>query len=573
MAIASSSLWRVSSRDEEAESLLRDALGVGSLVATVLAQRGLNPEQASQFLTAGVDQLHSPTLLPDYSAAQTEILGAIERKEKIYIHGDYDVDGVTSAAILTRCLGHLGADVHVHVPHRMKEGYGIHPMAVQEAKEVGASLFLTCDCGIVAFEQVKQARELGMRVVVTDHHEPGASLPDAQAVVNPHRADSQYPFSDLCGAGVALKLCAGLAEEKGIAPKNFYRAYLDLAAVGTVADVMPLVGENRIIVRHGLPLLQSTKKVGLQTLIRLAVKEGTTSLKAWHIGFNLAPRLNAAGRLDDAARSLRLLLTSDAMEAQEIAQGLDTLNRERQEEQKQMIEQAIDVVLTLGLESDPVLVVQQADWHHGIIGLAAGKLVERFRRPAFVIGIDPGTGIGKGSARSIPGFNLANALQSMPELVKGGGHELAAGFSIEIDKIGEFRQALIAHAGTLEGFEPGHLPIEVTAEVRAEEVTLEAVQEMEILEPFGMGNPSPVFLTRKMRVEEKRVIGRDGTHVSLVLRSLAGSQRQINAWSMAESLTSVSVGQFIDVVYNPVQDTFNGMTKLKWNLRDWVHSA
>lgn len=573
MATTIPSLWRVNNRDEEAESALREALGVGGLVATVLAQRGFGPAEAEKFLHAGIDQLHSPKLLPDYEKARDEILGAMERKERIYIHGDYDVDGVTSAAILTRCLRNMGADVHVHVPHRVKEGYGIHPMAVQEAKDVGASLFLTCDCGIVAHDQIRQATELGLRVVVTDHHEPGTTLPSAQAIVNPHRADSRYPFADLCGAGVALKLCAGLAEEKGIAPQNFYRAFLDLAAVGTVADVMPLVGENRIIVRHGLPLLQATKKVGLQSLIRLAVKEGTSSLKAWHIGFNLAPRLNAAGRLDDAARSLQLLLTTDGSEAQEIAEGLDTLNRERQDEQKRMIEEAIGVVIERGLESDPVLVVHQSGWHHGIIGLAAGKLVERFRRPAFVIGIDPESGVGKGSARSIPGFHLANALHSMPDLVKGGGHELAAGFSVDLDKVGAFRDALIRHAATLKDFQPGHVPIDITAEVRAEEVTLDSVQEMEILEPFGMGNPSPLFLTRKLRVEEKRVMGKEGTHVSLILRSLAGSQRQITAWNMADSLGGVHVGQFIDVVYNPEQDTYQGNTKLKWNLRDWVHSA
>ena len=310
--------WMAPERQPAKERVLQEALGVPPLLACVLVQRGYeDPKAAYEFLNPSLDNLGAPQKLPDYEQAQKEILSARERGQLVYVHGDYDVDGVTSAALLSRFLTSVGAKVKTHVPHRTREGYGIHLMAVKEAAEAGAKLFLTCDCGISANEQVEAAKEAGMRVVVTDHHTLGETLPEAHALVNPHRPGSEYPFQELSGVGVAFRLCEGLTAELGYKIDNYRRAFLDLTVLGTVADVMPLVGENRIITRHGLLQLWETKKEGLRALLRESKvqEECGGILRAWHIGFMLGPRLNAAGRIDDAARSLNLLMTSDRGEA------------------------------------------------------------------------------------------------------------------------------------------------------------------------------------------------------------------------------------------------------------------
>jgi single-stranded DNA-specific DHH superfamily exonuclease len=321
--------WRVQGRDPEAEGRLARELGVPSLVAALLVQRGYaDPAAASKFLDPKLEELFDPRLLPDYVPASEAILGARERKELIYVHGDYDVDGVTSAALFSRFLAAIGCNVKTHVPHRMREGYGIHRSAVEAAKNEGAKLFLTCDCGISAHEQVAMANEAGMKVVVTDHHSIGADLPAAVAIVNPHRQDSQYPFDELSGVGVVFKLCDGINRELGNDPKNYYRAFLDLAALGTIADVMPLVSENRIIAKFGLERLAETKKVGLQALMREAniVPGAGRSLRAYHVGFIIGPRLNAAGRIDDAALALQLLLENDLEAATAQARRIEEVN-------------------------------------------------------------------------------------------------------------------------------------------------------------------------------------------------------------------------------------------------------
>jgi single-stranded-DNA-specific exonuclease len=295
--------WIVADRKPEAEQAIRERLGTRPLLGAVLAARGFGADETTEaFLDPGLERLHEPRLLPDFEPAMREILGAKERGETIFVHGDYDVDGISSTALFSRFLTAIECKVITHVPHRTREGYGIHASAVDAAAASGAKLFLTCDCGVSAFEQVDRAKEAGMRVVVTDHHTIGATLPRAEAVVNPHRSDSDYPFQDLSGSGVVLKLCAGIAEALGLPLEKFYRAYLDLAVLGTVADVMPLLGENRVIAKHGLKSLGETKKEGLKALIAeagLADRAGE-GFRARDIGFGLGPRLNAAGRIDDA---------------------------------------------------------------------------------------------------------------------------------------------------------------------------------------------------------------------------------------------------------------------------------
>ncbi len=403
-------------------------------------------EAATRYLNPSLENLHSPESLPDYLPSRDVLLDAKDRKLPIFVHGDYDVDGVTSAALLSRFLENIGCAVTTHVPHRQREGYGIHSMAVDFAKEAGAEVFLTCDCGTAAIAQVEKAKGYGMRVVVTDHHEVGELLPNAEAVINPHRPDSKYPFSELSGVGVAFKLCLGLTRELGIAEQNYVRAFSDLAALGTIADVMPLIDENRIIARHGLAHLPQTKKLGLQALMRTIGMEPGSPVRSWDVGFRIGPRLNAAGRVDDARTSLDLLLTNDPAEAQRLAESVEANNKARREAQSKMIDEAQEMI-----ESDPqgvrrFVVVGSPNWHPGVVGIVAGRLVERYNRPALVVGIDPASGFCKGSARSVQGFNLASAIHAFPDLMAGGGHAAAAGCSFAFENFEAVRDALDAYA-------------------------------------------------------------------------------------------------------------------------------
>ena len=558
--------WAVPTRNREAEARLQAEVGVHSLVATVLVARGFSePAAAHTLLNPSLSDLHDPHLLPDYAAARDAILGARERKETIFIHGDYDVDGVTSAALLSRFLTKIGCNVVTHVPHRMKEGYGIHASAVDAAAASGAKLFLTCDCGVAALEQVQRAREAGMRVVVTDHHAIGAQLPNAEAVVNPHRSDSLYPFPELSGVGVAFKLCEGLVGEIGFEKSHYYRAYLDLAALGTIADVMPLLDENRIIARFGLQQLAETKKAGLRAMMSEAKIEPGTALRGYHVGFVLGPRLNAAGRVDDAAIALQLLMTSDELEAAKLAREIESKNFHRREEQQRILAEAVEVVQEQGAHEKNVIVIAKEGWHTGVIGIVAGRLVELFRRPTIVLAIDE-NGHCKGSARSIPKFHLADAILAHPELLSGGGHAMAAGCNFPLANLDEVVSALHNYAGerlTPEDFVP---TMTADAEVLASEVTRMALEQLGQLEPFGCANPEPVFVAKGMTLAEV-VPTRNPEHVRTLLRSDNGNATAMG-FSMGDRITADLIGKKIDVAFKPSLNEWRGNVSVRWSLQD-----
>lgn len=562
--------WVVFPRDTGAEGLLRKELGVSSLVAALLVQRGFaDPSAAEKFLNPRIEDLHDPKLLPDYEAARDEILGARERKERIFVHGDYDVDGVTSASIFDRFLKKIGCDVITHVPHRMREGYGIHASAVDAAVATGAKLFLTCDCGISAFEQVAAAKAAGMRVVVTDHHTVHEELPDAHAVVNPHRPGSVYPWSELSGAGVVLKLCAGLTTEVGWKTEQFYRAFLDLAALGTIADVMPLLDENRIIARHGLERLTDSKKAGIQALKKVSEIEGPVT--AYHVGFRLGPRINAAGRIDDAALALELLLETDELKAMQLAQQIDVINTERRTEQERIIQEAILMVLEKGQDRRNVILVGHQSWHAGVVGIVAGRLVEIFKRPAFVATLAEDGKRGKASGRSIPKFNLALALQSLDHLLSGGGHAMAAGCSFEYDEMDHIAEALHEYAAGFLTEEDFKVTQVADLEVAAAEITYEAVEQLKALEPFGAANPEPIFVARNMTFTQIKPT-RSPQHMMLTMRNGSGKAIQGAGFGIGERLALLESGAEADVLFRPCLDEWQGYTSLKWHVRDFALS-
>ncbi|MDR3688614.1 MAG: single-stranded-DNA-specific exonuclease RecJ [Fimbriimonas sp.] len=566
--------WLISARNKKAELRLQQELGVPSLVAAILAQRGYDdPAKAEEFLNPSLDRLHDPALLPDYMKARDAILGAKERGELIFVHGDYDVDGITSAALLNRFLLAIGCKVHTHVPHRMKEGYGIHKSAVAAAQAAGAKLFLTCDCGISAHEQVELAREAGMTVVVTDHHTVTDELPNAEAVVNPHRRDSIYPFTELSGAGVVFKLCEGLTRELGHEPQNYYRGFLDLAALGTIADVMPLIGENRIIAKFGLMRLADSKKAGIKALIqasKISVEVGKP-LRASQVGFQLGPRLNAAGRISDAAMALRLLLENDMVVAEGLARQIEAVNTERKAEQQRVSDEAVDMVLSSGSQNRNVIVVAKEGWHSGIIGIVAGRLVEQFFRPTFVLTIDRASGLCKGSARTIPNFHLADAIRAHPDLMTGGGHAMAAGCSIKIEDLVRATDALDTYAGerlTPEDFMPS---VRVDMEVESREVTLEAAESLTRLEPFGFANPEPVFVARQMALAQIQPT-KNPAHVRLMLRSPHGVSAVGIAFGIGERLTQMGSGAVGDMLFQASVNEWKGARSLNWQVKDFQSS-
>jgi single-stranded-DNA-specific exonuclease len=559
--------WRLAPPLETEGRALAEALGVSRTLGKLLAARGFaDPAEAGRFLRPSLSDFHDAKRLPDYHQAERAILGAKERGDLIYVHGDYDVDGVTSAAIFTRFLRKIGCSIAPHVPHRMKEGYGIHLDAVKAAKDQGAKLFLTCDCGVSAHEQVEAATSAGLTVVITDHHELKDTLPGASAVINPHRSDSDYPFTDLSGAGVVFKVCSGITQTLGKSQEGFHRAYLDLAVLGTVADVVPLRDENRIIAREGLGLLKASRKPGIRALLTVCELDSPHQVMTPRtIGFQIAPRINAVGRLDDAAVALDLLLTEDGHEALRLAKSLDDHNSQRRLETTTMVSEALLAIEQEGLLKDRAIVVAKEGWHPGIIGLVASRLVETYTRPAFVIGIGA-EGVGKGSARSIPGFHLADTLRDAEgTILGGGGHEMAAGFSILAEQIPSFRALVAARAGQLlteEDLIPVlHLEAEVSLGDGGEDLAAEIAQ----MEPFGQSNPPPLLLCRGVELKSVTPM-RSPEHARL---TLADQGKEMPAVIFRRGLLAASLlGARVDCAFRPEFDTYAGRTTFRWLVED-----
>lgn len=501
--------WQIKTADPAAEQALA---GCGALLRRVLAARGCtDPAEVQALLGAGAE-LSDPFLLRDMDKAVARIEQAVENEETIVIYGDYDVDGISATAILYECLSSMGAHVRCKLPTR-GTGYGLTRPALESLAEKGFKLVVTVDNGISAIEEAACAKELGLDLIVTDHHLPGETLPDAVAVVDPKRADDESPFKDLCGAGVAFKLCAAL---EGCEPADLLEMYGELVALGTVADVMPLVGENRTLVREGLALLQDTMRPGLQALMENAGVAGKP-VTADTVSYSLAPRLNAAGRMDNAAVALKLLLCTDEAQAAGIAARLAEINTERQQ-----TEQEVFAAAQKTLEADParqrdrVLVVSGEDWHPGVIGIVAARLMEKYNRPAIVISLQNGEG--RGSGRAPDPFDLHGALAGCAQyLTRFGGHAAAAGVEIEEEKLPAFRQAINAWAAE-HAPRPGAPELKLDAAVQLSELTLPNVQELSRLAPFGRENPMPVLLVCDAMIDGIWPMGAEGRHTRVRLR-------------------------------------------------------
>ncbi|HEX5324022.1 MAG TPA: single-stranded-DNA-specific exonuclease RecJ [Capsulimonadaceae bacterium] len=569
-------IWKETPRREHAEAQLVRELGLHALTARLLTNRGLlGPDEAEAFLRPNLSHLHDPFGLPDMDKAAHRIADAVRSTETIFIHGDYDVDGVTSTALYVRALAKLGAKVLHRVPHRHQDGYDLKARAIEWAHAQGAALIITTDCGIQAREAVNFANSLGMTVIVTDHHEPGETLPDAFAVVNPHRRDSTYPFPFLAGVGVAYKTMQAVTRLLKPEWENaFVQSFLDLVATGTVADVMPLLGENRIFAYYGLEALWRSKKVGLRALLDGARIDVSKRLTTEAVGFGIGPRINAVGRLDDAAIALDLMLTTDADEARRLVDRLNECNVERQQAQKRITAEAILHVVQRGLAKKPVVVVASAGWNAGVVGIVAGKLVEQFHRPAIVIGTSEDGSWGKGSARSIAALDIFQAISECRDLLETcGGHAYAAGLSLTMDRFEDFYERLCAHAEarlTPDDFRP---QISLDAIVAPHPLDVGLLDEWEQLEPYGEANPAPILASRAIRLCGKRRIGKDLTHLKLVVSSGEGNasrwQAECVAWGRAlDWHDSIDSGDDIDIAYVPTINSYNGRRSLQLVIKD-----
>jgi len=558
----------VAGGDAQAAALVK-ALGLHPLAARVLAARGQgSPEAAAGFLAASLTALPDPFSMRDMDAAVERIRRALEAGERIACYGDYDVDGVTSTALLAGFLRAAGGDVVEYVPHRLVEGYGLNTDAVHRLAARGVKLLVTLDCGITSLEEVREAAELGVDSVVVDHHTVPVELPAAAAILNPHREGCGYPTKDLAAVGVTFALVMALRRRlreaggfAGRAQPNLKEA-LDLVALGTVADVVPLVGANRILVRWGLEALSRSRRPGVQALKRVAgVAEGLP-VSAGQVGFRLAPRINAAGRLDDAGRGVRLLLAEDPELARSLAEELDRENQARQEIERRILEEAIAAATPQVAAGARGLVLARDGWHPGVIGIVASRLVERFHRPVVLIGLENGTG--KGSGRSIEAFHLYEALAACRgHLTRFGGHRHAAGVTLERSQLEPFREAFEAQAASRLSAEDLQPRCRIDAWVEDADLTDRAAADLEKLAPFGAGHPEPVFALRSAAARG-RTVGSEGLHLKLALGA-----RGLDAigFGMGDRAGLCAAGP-VDAAFSLGFDEWDGTRRLQLKLRD-----
>ena len=572
--------WEIAPAWAGAEDMAR-RLKTSPLIARVLHNRGLDDvETAGRFLFPKLTDLHPPELLGGIDLAAERLCRAAGDGEKVCIYGDYDVDGMTAVAILYRCLAMYGADVDYYVPHRLEEGYGVNAEAVEKIAADGTTLLITVDCGISAVQPLRRAGQLGMDVIVTDHHTPGPALPDVLAVVHPSLPGTgtdplpAYPNGDLSGAGVAFKLAWQFARTRcgsdhvDEPTRKFLLEATSLAALGTIADVVPLLGENRVLAVYGLKGLAASEHVGIRALLASAGLAGE-KLDAYDVGFRLAPRLNACGRMGHARSAVELLTRADAQRARRIADKLEQQNVERQKIQRQILEQAVDMVEAgrLPAAADRAIALASANWHAGVVGIVASRLVDRFHRPAVVIAIDGEDG--KGSARSIEGFHMRDALAACAEhLSSFGGHAMAGGLRLPAGNIKAFAEAFTRYAA--ERLSAGDLRpvLRIDAETTLAELSFPVVQQFEQLAPFGPGNPRPLVAVRSCRVlAAPQRLGRSGATVSFLV--VQGSARlRCVGFGMGDLVDELAGINTVDIVGRPGLNRFGGRTSVEMQLRD-----
>lgn len=572
-------VWRFSLHDEPLVRRLSGELRISPLLAQVLVARGFTSgADAAAFLNAKLVDLHDPELLPGIAEAADRVIAAAQADRKITIYGDYDVDGVTATSLLWHCLKLVGARVDYYIPHRLEEGYGLNSDAVRRLHDEDPhQLVITVDCGISSVEEALLAGQLGLELVITDHHEIDEQLPAAACLVHPRLPGSDYPFGDLCGVGVALKLawavCQRMGDGKKASPRmrEFLKSAVGLAAIGTVADVVPLLGENRVLVRYGLASLAERAPLGLQALMKAAGLDSKQQLDAEDIGFTLGPRINAAGRLGQARLAVELLTTENADRAVALADYLDELNKNRQTVERRIFKQAKQLVAeNPEWQDQPALVLAQEDWHAGVIGIVASRVAEHFEKPAILISLNRQTNIGQGSGRSFAGFDLHAGLAACADRLRSsGGHKHAVGLKIDADSIDEFRDEFCRFVAENHKVVRSDLELSVDAEVCLADVTYRAVKELDRLGPFGQKNPRPVFAASRIELAgPPRKMGEGERHLSLMVRQHGTTLRAI-AFGRGEWADEIAAAGPLSISFAPIINRFRGRENVELQLKDW----
>lgn len=531
------------------------------LITAILARRGITEEQHEQFFHPRYEDTYDPWLLNDMEAAVTRIAGAIEDGERIVIYGDYDIDGLSATTLLLDGLKQLGARVNAYIPDRFEEGYGLNAAALSKVQAEGADLVITVDCGSVSFAPLEQAAAAGLDVIVTDHHEPYTQLPPAQAVINPKRADSTYPFRELAGVGVAFKLMQALQQQlPGLSPGQ-EKWLLDLVALGTVCDVVPLRDENRVLVTYGLKTARRSRRAGIKSLADVG-GVALAELQPHHFGFVLGPRLNAAGRLEHARTALEVLTAADQASATASAEQLDALNTQRRQQQDSIYEQAL--TQAQDYIDDPVLVLSHPEWSHGIVGIVASKLVERLQKPTVLL--QELEDRAKGSARSLGGFDMVDAFRAADDVLDVyGGHQVAAGCSLAVDAIPQLRQRLLTYYQQ-QGFDGLATQLEPDATVSDMELLNEQTyQLLEGMAPFGMGNPRPLLHIPEVKVGSARQVGNDQDHLKL---SVSDGRQHLDAIGFGLGHRLQEIGEQVSLWFELDKNHYNGRSQLQLKLKE-----
>ncbi len=538
--------------------------GLHPLVRDILIKRGYEkPEEVEAFLNPNYDeQLHDPFLMKGMQAAVDRILIAVEKKESIVIYGDYDIDGITASAVMVETLKNLGHEARSYIPDRFEEGYGINHDALDKLKGEGVDLVITVDCGITSAKEVAWAMEHGLDIIVTDHHSVPAVIPSAIAVINPKQSDCNYPFKDLAGVGVAFKLAQALQQASGKPEKGHEKWLLDVVALGTVCDVVTLVGENRVLASFGLKVMNKTRRVGIRALAEVSGVE-MGSISSYTLGFMFGPRMNAAGRLEHAARSLELMLTNDATRAKAIAGELDSLNKQRQSDQATIVKEAKEMAAEYA--DDPVLVLASPNWSHGIVGIAASKVAESAGKPTLIMQVMGDNA--KGSARSFGGFNLIDALRTVDDLfVKYGGHAFAAGYTIPVDKLDQLRHRLNEHfLEVSDGLPEQSVDTDINLK-DFKDIDWDLHNGLTMLEPFGNGNRQPSIAIESVEITDMRWVGNDKRHAKLTL-SDGKSRLSGIGFGLADKHPDLAEGQQVSVIAHIDKNEFNGNLSLQLVVR------
>lgn len=550
--------WILKYKDnEEKISNIQDKYKLNRIASSILSHMDLKENEIETFLNPKRGDFHDPFLMPDMEKAVERIVQALNNKEKIIVYGDYDADGITSSSTLKRFFKSLDVDIGIYIPNRLNEGYGLNKDALDIISKEGYNLIITVDCGITAIEETEYAKELGMDVIITDHHEPGEEIPDAIAVVDCKRKDNKYPFRELAGCGVAFKLTQALCKKLNI-NENEALKLLDITCIGTISDIVPLQDENRVITKLGMLLLKRTNLIGIKELLKNA---GFKEINTTTVSFGISPRINACGRMGHQEVALELFLTNDPIQARKLAVEVESYNRKRQEIEKKIYEDALQMID----EKDKVIILGKEGWHHGVIGIVSSKITEKYYKPSILICFEGEDA--NGSGRSIEGFDLHEALlKCSKNLINYGGHSMAVGLSLKKEDFEKFKQEFENYAEDIITEEMLISNIEIDEELTSKDITIENVKELEKLEPFGEGNIEPIFMYKNLKISAIRTLS-EGKHIKL---SLIDENVQLDAigFNMGEVANQYQIGDKIDIIGNIQINKFNNLEKVQILIKD-----